>query len=79
MGFRLPGTSIGKLTSIDNSFPTVLDNIPVMGHMRGALSSGVLFATVNWMEKGDGPAGSASVAPAPGFARVYPSYYGLGR
>ena len=47
--------------------------------MRGALSSGVLFATVNWMDQGDGPAGSASVAPAPGFARVYPSYYGLGR
>ena len=50
-----------------------------MGHMRGALSSGVLFATVNWMDQGDGPAGSASVASAPGFARVYPSYYGLGR
>ena len=60
-------------------FPTILDIIPRMGDMRGALSSGVLFATVSWMEKGDGPAGSASVAPAPGFARVYPSYYGLGR
>jgi hypothetical protein len=50
-----------------------------MGDMRVALSTGVLFATVSWMDKGDGPAGSAIVAPAPGFARVYPSYYGLGR
>ena len=47
--------------------------------MQGALSTGVLFATVSWMEKGDGPAGCAIVASAPGFARVYPSYYGLGR
>jgi hypothetical protein len=50
-----------------------------MGDMRVALSTGVLFATVSWMDKGDGPAGSAIVAPAPGSARVYPSYYGLGR
>jgi hypothetical protein len=29
----------------------------MMGDMRVALSTGVLFATVSWMEKGDGPAG----------------------
>jgi hypothetical protein len=43
-----------------------------MGHWRGALSSGVLFATVNWMDQGGGPAGSAIVALSPGFCRGLP-------